>query len=121
MRWAGHVASMQERTTTCIVKENSKNWRPIGRPRLTPEYNIKTDLKETLREGVDRFHVSQGRTQYRSPLDTALLKGLEWSSLVLFLLLLEIESDEPLLSPAVIDTVGLTSILFYFILFYNVN
>jgi hypothetical protein len=47
MRWAGHVACMQEKRTSykTLVGKPEGN-RPLGRPRRRWEDNIKTDLRE---------------------------------------------------------------------------
>jgi hypothetical protein len=47
MRWAGHVACMGERRGIYRVLEGkSEGYRPLGRPRLKWEDNIKMDLQE---------------------------------------------------------------------------
>jgi hypothetical protein len=47
MKWSGHVVRIGERRGACMVlvgKPEGK--RPLGRPRLRWEGNIKMDLKE---------------------------------------------------------------------------
>jgi hypothetical protein len=47
MRWAGHVARMgEERGAYRILMGRPEGRRPLGRPRLRWEDNIKMDLKE---------------------------------------------------------------------------
>ena len=47
MRWAGHVARMEEgRSAFKILTGKSKGKRPLGRPRHRWEDNIRTDLEE---------------------------------------------------------------------------
>ena len=49
LRWAGHVARMEEgRSTFRILTGKPTGKRPLGRPRRRWEYNIRMDL--TLRE-----------------------------------------------------------------------
>ena len=54
MRWAGHVARMWERRdvyTVLVGKYEGK--RPLGRPRLRREDNIKMDVQEVGCGGMD--------------------------------------------------------------------
>jgi hypothetical protein len=44
MRWAGHVAPIREGRGVYRGKPERK--RPLGRPRLRWEYNIKMELQE---------------------------------------------------------------------------
>ena len=47
MRWAGHVARMGRREAyTRVLVGKSEGKRPLGRPRLRWEDNIKMDLQE---------------------------------------------------------------------------
>ena len=47
MRWAGHVARMEEgRSAFIIVTSKSTGKRPLGRPRRRWEDNIRIDLEE---------------------------------------------------------------------------
>ena len=47
LRWAGHVARMQEgRSTFKLLTGKRTGKRPLGRPRRTWENNIIIDLKE---------------------------------------------------------------------------
>ena len=54
MRWAGHVARMEEgRVGHKILVGKPEGKRPLGRPRRRWEYNIKMDLQEVGRGGGD--------------------------------------------------------------------
>jgi len=46
MRWAGHVARMERRGVYRVLVESPERKRPLGRPRLRREDNIKMDLRE---------------------------------------------------------------------------
>ena len=47
LRWAGHVAKMEEsRSAFKILTGKPTGKRPLGRPRRRWEDNIRTDLKE---------------------------------------------------------------------------
>jgi hypothetical protein len=54
MRWVGHVASMGEvRGAYRILVGRTEGRRPLGRPRLSLEGNIKMDLQEVGWGGMD--------------------------------------------------------------------
>ena len=60
MRWAGHVACMGESGgvyKVLVGKPGGK--RPLGRPRLRWEDNIKMDLQEVECEGMNWISVAQ--------------------------------------------------------------
>ena len=62
MRWAGHVARMEERRSVrrdLMGKPEGK--RLLGRPRSRWEYNIKMGLQEVGCEGIDWIELAQGR------------------------------------------------------------
>ena len=47
LRWADHIARMEEgRSTFKMLTCKPTGKRPLGRPRLTRENNIKMDLEE---------------------------------------------------------------------------
>jgi hypothetical protein len=47
MRWAGHVARMEEKRNACrILVGNPEGKRQLGRPRRRWVYNIKMDSRE---------------------------------------------------------------------------
>ena len=54
MRWAGHVARMGERKGVYrVLVGKPEGKRPLGRPRLRWEDNIKVDLQEVGCGGMD--------------------------------------------------------------------
>ena len=54
MRWAGHIARMGERRgVNMILVGKPEGKRPLGRPRLRWEDNIKMDLQEVECGGVN--------------------------------------------------------------------
>jgi hypothetical protein len=53
-----------------VVKPEGK--RPLGRPRLRCEDNIKVDLRETVWGGMDWIHVGQDRDQWRALVNTVM-------------------------------------------------
>ena len=66
MRWAGHVARMRERRglyRVLVGKPEGK--RPLGRSRCRVEDNIKMDLQEVGRGGMDRIYLAQDRDSWR--------------------------------------------------------
>jgi hypothetical protein len=47
MKWAGHVARMEEKRNVCsLLVGKPEGKRPLGRPRRKWIYNIKMDLLE---------------------------------------------------------------------------
>ena len=63
MRWAGHVALMGERKCAyCVLIEKSMGKRPLGRPRLRWEDNIKMDVQEVGFGGMDWIVLAQIET-----------------------------------------------------------
>ena len=67
MRWAGHVVRMgDKRRTYRILVGNPEGKRPLGRPRLRWEDNIKMDLKEVGCGGMDWIYLVQDRDSWRA-------------------------------------------------------
>jgi len=67
MRWAGHVARMEERRgvyRALVRKPEGK--RPLGRPKSRWEDNIKIDLQEVVCGGMDWIDVAQDRDRWRA-------------------------------------------------------
>jgi len=67
MRWAGYVALMGESRGVCrflVGKPEGK--RPLGRPRLRWEDNIKMYLQDLECEGMDWIGVAQDRDMLRA-------------------------------------------------------
>jgi hypothetical protein len=65
--WAGHVARMGERRgayRASVGKPEGR--RPLGRPRLRWEDNIKMDLREVGCGGVDWIDLAQDRNRWRA-------------------------------------------------------
>ena len=60
VRWAGHVALMGERKGTyCVLVEKSMGKRPLGRPRLRWEDNIKMDVQDVGFGGIGWIVLAQ--------------------------------------------------------------
>jgi hypothetical protein len=68
MRWAGHVARMREmRHAYRIFTGEAWRERPLGRPKLRWEDNIKMDLGEVMFWGVDWMHLVQNGEHGNDP------------------------------------------------------
>jgi hypothetical protein len=74
MRWAGHVARKGKKRNACrILVGIPEGKRPRGRPRrIDGGQNIRTDLSEIRRDGVDRMDMAQDRDQWRALVNTVL-------------------------------------------------
>jgi hypothetical protein len=73
MRWTGHVARMGEvRVAYNILVGRPEGRRPLGRPRLRWEDNIKMDLREVGFGDVDWIHWSQDRDRWRPLVNTVM-------------------------------------------------
>ena len=64
LRWAGHVARMEEGRTALSGKLTGK--RPLGSPRCTWEDNITMDLKEVGINTRNWVDLSQDRDYWRA-------------------------------------------------------
>jgi hypothetical protein len=53
-----------------VGKQEGK--RPLGKPRLEGEDNVKMELKETKCCGVDWIELAQGRNQWRALVNTVM-------------------------------------------------
>jgi hypothetical protein len=73
MRWAGHVAHMEEvRGAYNILVGRPEGSRPLGRPRCRWEDNIKMDLREIGFGDVDWIHVDWDRDMWRTLVNTVM-------------------------------------------------
>jgi hypothetical protein len=73
MRWAGHVARMEEvRGAYNILVGRPEERGPLGRPRRRWEGNIKVDLRETGFGDVDWIHWAQDRDRWRAFVNTVM-------------------------------------------------
>ena len=67
MKWAGHVARMGESSGVYkILVGKSEGKKPLGRPRLRWEDNIKMDLQEVVFGDMDWIELSQDRDRWRA-------------------------------------------------------
>jgi superfamily II DNA/RNA helicase len=67
MRWTGHVARMGEKGnayTILVGKPEGK--RPLGKLRRRWEDNMKMDLREIGRGGMDWINLAEDRDQWRA-------------------------------------------------------
>ena len=77
MRWAGHVARMEEGSgvhKVLVGKPEGK--RPLGRPRRRWEDNIKVDLQEVGRGCGDWMELAQDRDRWRALVSTVMNFGV---------------------------------------------
>jgi hypothetical protein len=73
MRWAGHVARMEEESPTYnILVGRLEGRRPLRRPRRRWEENIKMDLREIGFGDVDWIHLAQDRDRWRALVNTVM-------------------------------------------------
>jgi hypothetical protein len=73
MRWAGHVASMEEgRGVRRVFVGRPEGKRPLGRLRRRWEDNIKMDLTEIGIDGANWIRLAQDRVQWRAFVSTVM-------------------------------------------------
>ena len=73
MRWAGHVARMEEgRGVHKVLVGKPEGKRPMGRPRRKWEDNIKMDLEEVERGCGDWMELAQDRNRWRALVSTVM-------------------------------------------------
>ena len=73
LRWAGHVARMEEcRSAFKILTGKLTGKRPLGRPRRRWEDNIRMDLEEIDINTGNWFDSAQDRNYWRALVNTAL-------------------------------------------------
>jgi hypothetical protein len=63
VRWAGHVARTGKKNAYTIFVGESEGKRPLGRPRRRWENNVKIDLREIGRGGMDWSNLAPDRDQ----------------------------------------------------------
>ena len=65
MRWAGHVAHIGERWSIYrVLVGKPEGKRPLGRPKLGWEDNIKMDLQEVECESMDWIELAEDRDRW---------------------------------------------------------
>ena len=73
MRWAGHVACMEEgRGVHKVLVGKPEGERPLVRPRRRWENNIKMDLQEEERGCGDWMELAQDRDRWRVLVSTVM-------------------------------------------------
>jgi hypothetical protein len=73
MRWAGHVALMEEkRNLYRILVGKPEGKRPLGRPRRRWVDNIKTDIREIGWDCMEWTNLAQDRDQWRALMNTVM-------------------------------------------------
>ena len=73
MRWAGHVARMEEgRGLHKVLVGKPEGKSPLGRPRSRWEDNIKMDLEEVGRSCWDWMESAQDRDRWRALVSTVM-------------------------------------------------
>jgi hypothetical protein len=71
MRWAEHVARMEERRDVYrVLVGRPEGKRPLGRPRRRWEDNIKMDFRDIGIDGVSWIRLVQDRVQWRASVNT---------------------------------------------------
>ena len=67
MRWAGHVAHIGERWSIYrVLVGKPEGKRPLGRPKLGWEDNIKMDLQEVECESMDWIELAEDRDRWQA-------------------------------------------------------
>jgi hypothetical protein len=67
IRWAGHVPHMGDRRGAYrILVGRPEGKRPLGRPRLRWEDNVKMDLQEVGLGGIDWIDLAYDRGRWRA-------------------------------------------------------
>jgi hypothetical protein len=73
MKWAGHVACMEEmRYVYKILAGIHEGKRPLAKLRRKSEDNIRMDLREIGWEVVDWIYLTQDRDQWRAVANTVM-------------------------------------------------
>ena len=77
LRWAGHVARMEEnRSAFKILTNKPTGKRPLGRPRRRCEDNIRMDFEEVGINAGNWVDSAQDRDYWRALMNTALNLGV---------------------------------------------
>jgi hypothetical protein len=77
MRWAGHVALMEERRNAyMILAGKPEGKRPLGRPRHRWEEGIIMDRREVGLDYMDLIDLAQDRDQWRTLVNTVMNFGV---------------------------------------------
>ena len=77
MRWAGHVACMEEgRGVQKVLVGKREGKRPLGRPRRRWEDNIKMDLQEVGRCCGEWMELAQDRDWWLALVSTVMNFGV---------------------------------------------
>jgi hypothetical protein len=64
---------LEEELIVCrVLVAKPEGKRPLGRPRLRWEYEIRVDLRETGCEGMEWIQLAQLRDQWRSLINTVM-------------------------------------------------
>jgi hypothetical protein len=75
MRWAGHVASRGEgRGVYRVLVGRPEGKRPLGRPRLRREDNIKMNLRGIGINGANWIQLAQDRVHWRVCMNTVMIR-----------------------------------------------
>jgi hypothetical protein len=73
MRWAGHVARMEEgRGVYRVLVGRPEGKSPLGRPKRRWEGNIKLDLREIGIVGANWIHLAQDMVQWWALVNTVM-------------------------------------------------
>jgi hypothetical protein len=73
MRWAGHMARMEEGRNVCrVLVGKPEGKRPLERPRRRWEDGLKIDLRETGWGCVEWIHLAQDRDHWRTLVNTVM-------------------------------------------------
>jgi hypothetical protein len=72
VRWAGHVARMEENNAYMVLIANPEENRQPGRPIRMWVDNIKMDLREIGWAGMDWIDLAQDRCQWKAFVNTVM-------------------------------------------------
>ena len=81
MRWAGHVARMdEEKGVYRVLVEKPEGRRPLGRPRRRWVDNIRMDLQEVGCEYMDWIGLAQDRHRWRTLVSVVMNLRVPWNA-----------------------------------------